>query len=66
MSDFCDDASKTSELYLSIALNNRPSDGPVPKGFCHNCTEPLAQGLRFCDVDCRDDWTILSARKGLL
>jgi hypothetical protein len=63
MSDFCDDASKTSELYLSIALANRHSDGPTPKGFCYNCREPLDEGLRFCDIDCRDDWVILSKRK---
>jgi len=24
-------------------------------GHCHNCHEPLADQLRFCDVDCRDD-----------
>lgn len=24
-------------------------------GCCHNCREPLADTLRFCDVDCRDD-----------
>lgn len=24
-------------------------------GRCHNCSEPLAEPLRFCDVDCRDD-----------
>lgn len=25
-------------------------------GCCHNCREPLADSLRFCDVDCRDDY----------
>ncbi len=24
-------------------------------GKCHNCGEPLADPLRFCDADCRDD-----------
>jgi len=62
MSDFCDDASKASEMFLSVALANRRTDGPPPKGFCYNCTEPLDGDLRFCDSDCRDDWIILSAR----
>lgn len=26
-----------------------------PTGFCLNCAEPLAEGLRFCDKDCADD-----------
>lgn len=29
---------------------------PLPaKGFCYNCDEPLSEGERFCDKDCRDD-----------
>ena len=26
-----------------------------PTGFCLNCNEPLDEGLRFCNGDCRDD-----------
>jgi hypothetical protein len=63
MSDFCDDASAVSELYLEIALQNRPKDGPIATGFCINCKEKLPSGERFCDNDCRDDWTILSKNK---
>lgn len=25
-------------------------------GSCHNCSEPLDDSQRFCDVDCRDDF----------
>lgn len=25
-------------------------------GKCHNCDEPLAVNILFCDVDCRDDF----------
>ncbi len=25
-------------------------------GYCLNCQEPLDDGLRFCDCDCRDDF----------
>jgi hypothetical protein len=63
MSDFCDDASAVSDLYLEIALSNRQKDGPRPTGFCLNCTEALPQGERFCDTDCRDDWAALSKNK---
>lgn len=62
MSDFCDDASAVSELYLSIALQKRTPTGPQPTGFCHNCREPLVNELRFCDSDCREDWAVLSKR----
>lgn len=33
----------------------KPPELPVT-GECHNCQEPLGQGERFCDCDCRDDW----------
>lgn len=63
MSDFCDDASKVSELYLDIALKkSRQQDGPQATGFCLNCKEPLPKDERFCDSDCRDDWAILSKK----
>jgi hypothetical protein len=29
----------------------------LPKGCCHYCEEPVAAGLRFCDVVCRDDFS---------
>ena len=25
-------------------------------GPCHFCDEPLVPGLRFCNIDCRDDY----------
>lgn len=25
-------------------------------GHCLNCEEPLADGVRWCDADCRDDF----------
>ena len=29
-----------------------------PTGFCLNCSEPLKEGIRFCDKDCMDDHTL--------
>ncbi|MDR1646826.1 MAG: hypothetical protein LBR88_02170 [Zoogloeaceae bacterium] len=34
---------------------------PEATGFCLNCGAPLAQGLRWCDTDCRDDWQEMDA-----
>ena len=36
------------------AVRRRP--GLVAQGCCHYCDEPLAPALRFCCVDCRDDY----------
>lgn len=30
--------------------------GPEATGHCLNCGEELADGARWCDADCRDDW----------
>jgi hypothetical protein len=38
----------------------RAREKPVERlayiGRCWNCSEPLAEPLRFCDADCRDDY----------
>ncbi len=56
MADIIDDAEKLNEIYLKSALSNKKKEGPKAKGSCHNCDEPLAHGIRFCDSWCRDDW----------
>ncbi|MDR1423478.1 MAG: hypothetical protein LBI92_02560 [Azoarcus sp.] len=39
---------------------------PAATGFCLNCAEPLLDGRRWCDAECRDNWermdTMLKAR----
>lgn len=42
------------EEQLRLA-RNKPVEYLPYIGSCHNCREPLAEPLRFCDVDCRDD-----------
>jgi hypothetical protein len=58
MADDIDRAADLNELYLDIALNNKPSNDPgiTLTGECHNCNHSVSQDQRFCDVDCRDDW----------
>lgn len=56
MSDDIDKANETAERYLSAAIANRASDGPVPCGYCHFCGERIPYDQRWCDADCRDDW----------
>lgn len=34
-------------------------------GYCLNCDEPLASGLRFCDADCRDDYQKMNKMRGV-
>lgn len=56
MADEADIANERVELIISTALKVRRPIGPVPNGRCYNCAEPVADGLRWCDNDCRDDW----------
>jgi predicted nucleic acid-binding Zn ribbon protein len=34
----------------------RSAPALMPKGECHFCGEEVADGLRFCGPDCRDDF----------
>ena len=55
MSDEIDIANDLAEMERNAAiLEARRAAGPVYSGMCHNCCEPLEDGL-FCDTDCRDD-----------
>ncbi|QIK36859.1 hypothetical protein GWK36_01315 [Caldichromatium japonicum] len=57
MADDADRAQAAIDLLLAAAIQGakKPS-GPCPTGFCLNCGEPLKDGLRWCDANCRDDW----------
>lgn len=61
MPDLADLASDREMLDTAraVAAARQPASGaPVPCGLCHNCDEPLGEGLSFCDRDCCDDWEI--------
>ncbi|WP_274585342.1 hypothetical protein V9W64_10550 [Neisseria leonii] len=59
MTDELDLASEREELMRQSALY-RQSKAAVreaePTGSCLYCEEPLSDGLRWCNADCRDDW----------
>ncbi|WP_119352928.1 hypothetical protein [Azohydromonas sediminis] len=44
------------ELEMALLLKSRAAAAPAPSGQCLWCGEPLRHPLRWCDVDCRDDW----------
>lgn len=58
MSDKADYAEEITEAARNAAIAAaRKSKPQLPcKGACYNCDEPLGEGLRFCDADCRDDF----------
>lgn len=48
-------------LAESLRLARASAPSPLPFiGSCYNCREPLADPLRFCDEDCRDDYQKIS------
>lgn len=56
MSDSIDIAARANDCYEAAALSHREPGGPTPDGYCHFCHEPLPNGIRWCNPDCRDDW----------
>lgn len=61
MTTLDDQATEREEQFRDAALSARKSEGPAPCGQCHNCGEVVPGVLRWCDQECRDDWT---ARNG--
>ena len=63
MADFADLGADREEKDRALALNVRAlalkvraPEGPSATGMCLCCGEPLADGLRWCDAECRDVW----------
>lgn len=56
--DIVDQAQDIEALYLAAALAEIHGAARVllATGHCHNCKAPIAEPLRFCDSDCRDDY----------
>jgi hypothetical protein len=55
MDDF-DRAAEFEELRRQLALGFRKPAGPPATGHCVFCGEAVAQGVRWCNRDCREDW----------
>lgn len=53
--DDIDRAAATTDFLLAKSLDCRRQEGPQATGVCLNCGEP-SDG-RWCDADCRDEWT---------
>ena len=53
--DEADAADLTQEQALTAALRRRHATLPAV-GQCYSCAEPVDDGARFCDADCRQDW----------
>ncbi|TVO53834.1 hypothetical protein [Denitromonas halophila] len=56
MADVIDQANDRAARDLLLAQQQRRPEGPQACGTCHNCGEPVASRLRWCDAQCRDDW----------
>ena len=54
--DIIDQGNEAAALFTRAALSQRKPEGPEATGYCLNCEARLRQGLRWCDVGCRDDW----------
>jgi hypothetical protein len=54
----------TEQLVASARAANARALSKVvaPTGFCLNCDEPLADGMRWCDSDCCSDWALRQKR----
>lgn len=54
--DDADRADRETERNLASALRLRRPAGPQATGACNFCGEFLPEALRWCDIDCREDW----------
>ena len=53
--DEADAADLTQEQALTAALRRRHATLPAT-GTCYGCEEDIKGGLRFHNVDCRNEW----------
>ncbi len=58
MADEVDIADEVAETILQAQIDRARKDQETVKatGHCLSCDEPLEEGRRWCDADCRDDW----------
>lgn len=56
--DAADEADKIVEFALKIQIENshKHTVEALATGECLFCGEPLPVGMRWCGVECRDDW----------
>jgi hypothetical protein len=55
--DEADIAAPLIEATVEMGIRQaRSAPALMPRGQCHFCDEEVADGLRFCGPDCRDDF----------
>lgn len=61
MADEQDLASEREEIARQSAqVTGRRPSGPEPTGYCHYCGDRLPKPMRWCDADCRNEWSSLN------
>lgn len=63
MADEVDRAAQEEEMLLAEAIKARRPAGPVPTGRCLWCDEIVGDTMRWCSVECRDQWEALMQRR---
>lgn len=64
VADQSDMATQFEELHRQAALlARRPQPVPAQPGQCAWCGSVTGSWMKFCDVDCRDDWERDHAKK---
>lgn len=61
--DEADITAERLELEMARLLRLRREAGPAPTGECLWCGEAVDPHLRWCSVECRDDWEREHARR---
>lgn len=57
-SDPNDVASEQEDAFRRSAMvTSKKPEGPAPTGACLYCGERLPKPMRWCDADCRDNWS---------
>ncbi len=59
MGDLVDEGNENAARGLESAIAKVRHDATKtlePTGECYTCGQDVAEGRRFCDVGCRDDW----------
>jgi hypothetical protein len=65
MADELDLASEREQIARDKAVSviqNRPP-AATANGYCLECQDPVKEGVRWCDADCRDDWQKRNPRR---
>lgn len=51
------DLAQTQNMVLDAVLQKqRKPEGPKANGRCLNCNEKVADGKKFCDLECSEDY----------